>query len=306
MMDNIGSMSPDMPLQHHTAHVNGLRMHYVEAGEGPPVILLHGFPETWFCWRHQVPELAQRYRVIVPDLRGYGNTEKPTSGYDKRTMARDIFELMQHCGVSRVAMIGHDRGARVATRFAKDYPAVIDRLVVMDNIPTRVIFERMDANIARGHWFFIFNNVPDLPETLIAGREEIWLRFIFSSWCYNPELFTPEEIAVYVRAYSEPGALRGAFSDYRPGKQDVAQDEEDKDILIQCPTLVLWGEDFALGGKMWDFREIWHKMAANPEFVSLPQCGHLPHEEQPAHVTRELLAFLNSWKGETLAESQRA
>ncbi len=286
----------NFPIQHHTAEVNNLKMHYVEAGEGPPVFLLHGFPETWFCWRHQIAALASNYRIIAPDLRGYGATAKPQSGYDKRTMARDIYELMQYLGYNKIAMVGHDRGARVATRFAKDYPQSLERLVVMDNIPTRTIFQRMDANIARGHWFFIFNNVPDLPEALISGREEIWLRFIFESWCYNPELFTPEELAVYVAAYSQPGALRGAFSDYRAGEEDVAQDEADKNSLIKCPTLVLWGEDFAIGGKMWNFREVWAKMAKHPEFVSLPQCGHLPHEEKPERVNQELRKFLQPWQ----------
>lgn len=281
---------------HHTVRVNDLKMHYVEAGHGPPVVLLHGFPETWYCWRHQIPEMSSRYRLIVPDLRGYGETEKPASGYDKRTLANDILALMRHCGISKAAIVGHDRGARVATRLVKDHPEAVDRLVVMDNIPTRIIFERMNAEIARGHWFFIFNNVPDLPELLIAGREEIWLRYIFSSWCYNPELFTAEEIATYVRAYSMPGALRGAFSDYRAGREDVAQDEADQDALIQCRTLALWGEDFALGGKMWDFREVWSKMAAHMEYFSIPQCGHLPHEERPDVVTQELLRFLQGWE----------
>jgi len=289
-------MSP-LSVTHHTTHVNNLKMHYVEAGSGPPVFLLHGFPETWYAWRKQIPALAERYRVVAPDLRGYGETEKPPSGYDKRTMAKDIYELMRQLGYETVAMVGHDRGARLATRFAKDYPAAVNRLVVMDNIPTRTIFERMNAEVARGHWFFIFNNVPDLPEALIAGREEIWLRFIFSSWCYNPELFTPEEIAVYVHAYSKPGSLRGAFNDYRAGREDVAQDEADKDHLIECPTLVLWGEDFEIGGKMWNFRKIWHEMAKNPEFVSLPQCGHLPHEEKPERVNEELFRFLGPWHG---------
>jgi haloacetate dehalogenase len=284
-------------VRHHTAEVGGLRTHYVTAGSGPPVLLLHGFPETWYCWRHQIPALAAHYRVIAPDLRGYGETAKPAGGYDKRTMARDLVNLMEHLELSKVAVVGHDRGARVATRFAKDYPDAIDRLVVMDNIPTRVIFDRMDARIARGHWFFIFNNVPDLPELLIAGKEEIWLRYIFSSWCYNPELFTPEELAVYVRAYSSPGALRGAFSDYRAGAEDVAQDEADKDVLIACPTLALWGEDFAIGGKMWDFREVWKQMASDVQFLSIPQCGHLPHEERPSIVTEELMRFLSPWKG---------
>jgi len=282
-------------LEHHTASIGGLKMHWVEAGHGEPVVLLHGFPETWYCWRHQIPALASRYRLIIPDLRGYGETQKPPNGYDKRTMANDIVGLLQHCQIERAAIIGHDRGARVATRLVKDHPGVVDRFAALDNIPTRIIFERMNAEVARGHWFFIFNNVPDLPEALIAGREEIWLRFIFSSWCYNPELFTPDELAVYVKAYSQPGALRGAFNDYRAAPEDVAQDQADKDVRIACPTLVLWGEDFAIGGKMWEFREIWKEMAVSPTFVSIPQCGHLPHEERPEQVNEALLTFLESY-----------
>jgi haloacetate dehalogenase len=166
---------------------------------------------------------------------------------------------------------------------------MLSRLVVMDNIPTRIIFQRMNAEVARGHWFFIFNNVPDLPEALISGKEEIWLRYIFSSWCYNPQLFSGEEIAEYVRAYSHPGALRGASNDYRAGREDVVQDEG---ILFECPTLVLWGEEFAIGGKMWDFRSIWKEMARDPSFLSLPQCGHLPHEERPLEVNAALPQFL--------------
>ena len=120
-------------------------MHYVLVGHGAPVVLLHGFPETWFAWRKQSPVLAQHYSLIIPDLHGYGDTSKPDGGYDKRTMATDIRELMRHLGHDRVAMVSHDRDARVATRFAKDHHDAIDRLVVLDNVPTRVIFDTMDA-----------------------------------------------------------------------------------------------------------------------------------------------------------------
>ena len=283
-------MKPE--LKHATADVNGIKMHFVEAGEGPPVILLHGFPETWFAWRHQIPELAKHFRVIAPDLRGYGSTEKAAAGYDKRTMATDIRELMRHLGIERCPLVGHDRGARVATRFAKDFPDAIERLAVLDNIPTRTIFDSMNAEIARKHWFFLFNNVPDLPEALVTGREEIWLRFIFGQWCFNPEVFTDAEILEYVKAFQQPGALKGAFNDYRAGPVDVAQDEVDKDSKITCPVLVLWGEDFVAGGKLWDFRKIWHDYAAEPRFISIPECGHLPHEERPEMVTAALLDFL--------------
>ncbi|MGA9138840.1 MAG: alpha/beta hydrolase, partial [Methanocella sp.] len=120
---------------HQRAIVNGIKIHYVEAGHGSPVFLLHGFPETWFAWRKQIPVLSTNYRVIAPDLRGYGDTDKPQDGYDKRTMARDIYELMLSLGYTKIVLVGHDRGARVATRFAKDYPEAVDRLVVLDNIP---------------------------------------------------------------------------------------------------------------------------------------------------------------------------
>ena len=285
------------PLTHHTVKANGIKQHYVEAGSGPPVILLHGFPETCYAWRKQIPVLAERYRVIAPDLRGYGETEKPAAPYDKRTMANDILALMQTLGIKRAPLIGHDRGARVATRFAKDHPQAISHLGVLDNVPTRVIFEKMDATIAKGHWFFIFNNVPDLPEALIAGREEIWLRFILQGWTYDPEALTPEDLTAYTRAYQKPGAVRGALSDYRAGPEDVAQDEEDADVKITCPTLALWGADFELGGKMWDMAGIWHEMATNVRTVAIPQCGHLPQEERPEQVNAELLEFLSDWRG---------
>lgn len=281
--------------QHHTADIGGLRMHWAEAGHGPLVLLLHGFPETWFAWRHQIPVLSRHYRVVAPDLRGYGRTDKPMSGYDKRTMAGDIKALMDHLGETRAALVGHDRGARVATRFAKDHPGMIDRLVVMDNIPTRVIYTSMDAEKARGHWFFIFNSTPDLPEALIAGREEIWLRYILQGWTYDPELFSAEEMAEYVRAYSAPGAVRGACNDYRAGRVDVDQDEQDAGTPIDCPTLALWGTDFELVGKMWDVEGIWRSMATDVSFAPIPQCGHLPHEERPDLVNQSLLKFLRPW-----------
>ena len=280
-------------LAHHTVDANDIRQHWVEAGSGPPLILLNGFPETWYAWRKQIPVLARDYRVIAPDLRGYGQTGKPPGGYDKRTMAKDLAALMDHLGIERAPIIGHDRGARLATRFAKDCPGRITHLGVFDNVPTRVIFEKMDAAVARGHWFFIFNQVTDLPEALIQGREEIWLRFIFSSWTYDPECLTDEEILTYVKAYQQPGAVRGAMSDYRAGKEDVAQDEVDADVKIACPTLALWGEDFDLGGRMWDMAGIWRTMASDLTTVAIPRCGHLPHEERPETVNDAIVRFLS-------------
>jgi haloacetate dehalogenase len=284
-------------VKNHTVRANGIRQHYLEAGQGAPVVLLHGFPETSFAWRFQIPELAKRYRVIAPDLRGYGESDKPTSGYDKRNMALDLRELMRALDIPKIVLVGHDRGARVATRFAKDFPELLDRLVVMDNVPTRIVAREFTPQLANSYWFFIFNQVPDLPEALISGREDLWLRHLFSDWCYNPLAISGHAFDTYVQAYRRPGALRGAMSDYRAIGEDVAQDKVDADTKIACPTLALWGEDFHAVGQMFDMVTVWAEMASDLRTVSIPQAGHLPQEEQPALVTSELLAFLEGWKG---------
>jgi haloacetate dehalogenase len=284
-------------IKHQTVLANGIRQHYLDAGEGAPVILLHGFPETSFAWRSQIPELAEHYRVIAPDLRGYGETEKPYYRYDKRTMALDILELMRALGLSKVALVGHDRGARVATRFAKDHPQAIDRLVVMDNVPTRIVAREFNARIARAYWFLIFHQIPDLPEALIAGREDIWLRTFFSDWTYNPYAISGEDFEVYVRAYKAPGAVRGAMADYRANAEDVEQDTADAHVKIACPTLSLWGADFYAVGKMFDMATVWAEMAVDLRTCAIPQCGHLPPEEQPDVVNKLLLEFLSGWSG---------
>lgn len=284
-------------VRHHTIHANGIRQHYLEAGEGAPVVLLHGFPETCYAWRNQIPELAKRYRVIAPDLRGYGETDKPAGGYDKRTMANDLRELMHALDLPRIALVGHDRGARVATRFAKDHPGLLDRLVVMDNVPTRIVAREFNNKIATAYWFFIFHQLPDLPEALISGREDLWLRYFFSDWCYNPLAISGEAFDTYVNAYRKPGAVRGAMADYRANAEDVAQDVVDKDVKISCPTFSLWGADYYAVGQMFDMAAVWAEMAGNLRTFAVPQCGHLPQEEQPEVVNQLLLEFLDGWKG---------
>ncbi|ACB94615.1 alpha/beta fold hydrolase [Beijerinckia indica] len=284
-------------IRHKTVHANGIRQHYLEVGNGPPIVLLHGFPETSYAWRHQIPVLAEHYRVIAPDLRGYGETDKPAAGYDKRTMALDIVALLKALDIPKIALIGHDRGARVATRFAKDHPALLDRLVVMDNVPTRIVARSVNAQVAKAYWFFFFHLVPDLPEALIAGREDLWLRHFFSDWCYNPHTISGEAFDTYVQAYRRPGAVRGAMADYRANLEDNAQDQIDADVKITCPVLSLWGEDFEAVGKMFDMPSIWAEMAHNLRAEPIAQCGHLPHEEQPERVNKLLLEFLDGWAG---------
>lgn len=286
-----------MKRKHYAIYANGIRQHVIEAGDGPPVVLLHGFPETNYAWRYQIPVLSQSFRVIAPDLRGYGETEKPTTGYNKRNMALDIRELMRELDISKIALVGHDRGARVATRFAKDYPEMVDRLVVMDNVPTRIVARELNASIAKHYWFFLFHLVPDLPEALIAGREHLWLRHFFSDWCYDPATISGEAFDTYVRAYQAPGAVRGAMADYRANSMDIAEDLEDADAKIACPTMALWGADFHTVGKLFDMPKVWAEMADDLEAHPISQCGHLPQEEQPEIVNEHLMRFLAPWNG---------
>jgi haloacetate dehalogenase len=199
----------------HTICANGIGQYYMEVGEGAPVVLLHGVAETGYACRHQIPELARKYRVIAPDLRGYGETDKPATGYDKRNMANDLRELMWSLEISKIALVGHDRGARVATRFAKDHPEALDRLVVMDNVPTRIVARDVNPIMAKAYWFFIFNQILDLPGALITGRENLWLGDLFADWSYNPYSILGEAFDNYVKAYRRPGAVRGVLADCR-------------------------------------------------------------------------------------------
>ena len=234
--------------EHHTARVNGIRLHFVTAGDGPPVLLLHGFPETWFAWRHQIPALAGRYRVIAP---GPPRLRRDGEAGGRLRQADDGPRHPRVDAASR-----HREGGRRRPRPRRPRRHPVRQGPSRGHRPpgghgqhphARSSSSGWTPKVARGHWFFIFNNVPDLPEALIAGREEIWLRYIFSHWCYNPELFTPEEMAVYVAAYSQPGALRGAFNDYRAGRGGRRPGRGGQGPLIACPTLALWGEEFELG-----------------------------------------------------------
>jgi hypothetical protein len=191
---------------------------------------------------------------------------------------------------------GASARARVATRLAKDHPDVVARLVVMDNVPTRIVAREMNAKVAREYWFFMFHQIPDLPEALIAGREDIWLRHFFSDWCHDPMTISGEAFQTYVKAYRAPGAVRGAMSDYRASAEDVAQDLEDAARKIRCPVLSLWGVDFGAVGRLFDMKAIWSEMAENLSVAPIERCGHLPQEEQPEAVNRLLLDFLDGRK----------
>lgn len=275
------------------AAVNGLRMHYQLAGQGPPVVLLHGWPQTSHCWRKVVPQLAGEHTVITPDLRGYGRTDKPTSGYDKRTMASDVAGLVESLGFDQVRVVGHDRGARVAHRWGLDRPEQIERLAVLDILPTRAIWQRWDVEISRRYWHWTFHLQPDLPERLAGADVAGYLGYFFDNWTYNRHGIEPEAIVEYVRAFSAPGALRAGFDDYRASFPDDAE-LDDADFAegrkLTMPVLALWGGS-ALFGKA-PVLDVWQEYADDVRGEAIPECGHFLAEERPDELTALLRRFL--------------
>jgi pimeloyl-ACP methyl ester carboxylesterase len=169
--------------------------------------------------------------------------------------------------------------------------------VVIDNVPTRIVARDFNPIMAKAYWFFIFNQIMDLPEALITGREDLWLSHLFADWSYNPYTISGEAFDTYVKAYRRPGAVRGALADYRANAEDVAQDQADADKKIACPTLSLWGADFYAVGQMFDMPAVWAEMAENLKTAEIPQCGHLPQEERPEIVNKLLMDFLDGWVG---------
>jgi pimeloyl-ACP methyl ester carboxylesterase len=276
------------------ATVNGIRMHYLTAGDGPPLFLLHGWPQTSHCWHKVIGPLAETHTVIAPDLRGYGRTDKPKAGYDKRTMAADVAALADHLGFARTAVAGHDRGGRVAHRWALDRPDQVERLAVLDIAPTRAMWQRLDAGVAKAYWHWLFHLQPDLPELLAGQNIAAYLGYFFERWTYQRHALDADAVAEYVRAFSQPGALRAGFDDYRASFPDDAQhDDADYEAgkRVTQPLLALWGANGLLGTL--PTLEIWREYADDVTGAALAECGHFLPEEQPDEVVAHLRKFLN-------------
>ncbi len=265
-------------------------------GAGPAVVLLHGYPQTHVMWHAVVPRLSERFTVVCPDLRGYGASSKPPGGsdhraYSKRAMAADVVEVMAHLGFGRFAVVGHDRGARVAHRLTLDHPAEVERLAVLDIIPTFDVFDGVDQAVATGtyHWFFLIQPSP-YPETLIGHDPSYFLRWHLRSWSAGrDDFFHPDALAAYEKAFADPATIHATCEDYRAGASiDLVHDGADRHVKIACPVLVLWGEK----GKPQDLIAIWHGRASDVRGVPLP-CGHFLAEELPDETAAALLSFLS-------------
>ena len=216
-------------MQQQTIRANGIRINAWVGGKGDPVVLLHGYPQTAQMWRKVAPALLNRFTVVCPDLRGYGDSDKPRDGYDKRSMAKDIKETMAALGFERFALVGHDRGARVAHRLAMDYPDAVKSLTVLDIVPTHTVFRDAGKDLAAAYWHWFFFQVPDLPEIMLANSAEPFLRNMFRALCYRQDAIEEPMFQEYLRAFTLPGTIRAGLEDYRAAATvtDIADDERD-------------------------------------------------------------------------------
>jgi haloacetate dehalogenase len=275
---------------------NDIRVHVAHAGTGPPVLLLHGYPETHAMWRHIAPPLAERHTVVCPDLRGYGESDKPPGdarheAYSKRTMARDQLQVMHALGFDRFAVVGHDRGARVALRMALDHPDAVTHLAILDIVPTAVIYDTIDDARARSVWRYFFLVQPfDLPERLIAADPGFYLRWTLQEWCGTPGALSDDAIDEYARRF-DAASIHATCEDYRAGATiDLVHDHADASRHVACPVLVLWSGKGL--GAQYDVEVIWRQRA--PDFRGRAlDCGHFLAEESPEETKRTLLEFLD-------------
>ncbi|MGQ0574303.1 MAG: alpha/beta hydrolase [Pseudonocardia sp.] len=274
-----------------TVDVGDARIAAVRGGQGPPLLLLHGFPQTKAMWHEVAPELARTHTVVAADLRGYGDSSRP-GDYSFRAMAADQVALMRGLGFERFAVVGHDRGARTAHRMALDHPGAVERVAVLDILPTLHVYSTVDRRVATAyyHWFFFIQPEP-LPETLIGADPGFYLRTLLGGWGSGLDAFAPEALADYERCFADADARHAMMEDYRAGASvDLEHDRADLATPVAAPMLVLWGARSIVGGSG-DVLGIWRERAADVRGQAV-DAGHFLVEERPAETVAALAAFL--------------
>jgi pimeloyl-ACP methyl ester carboxylesterase len=275
---------------HHTAQVNGTRLHYVTAGEGPAVMLLHGWPQTWYEWRHVIDLLADEYQVVAPDLRGFGYSGKPATGYDAATMAADLAALADHLDLRDVTVLGHDWGAVFGYVYAAKTPSQVRALGIVEMaLPGVGVMEQAMAPQPQGNflWHMGFQSVPDLPELLIAGKEKPFLRWFFEHFAYDPSAITAADLEVYVDAITQVGALRAGLAVYQEFFTTADQVAALAKTPLEIPVRAYGGEACLGGATLASVQAV----APAAEGGVIERCGHWAAEERPdvvASIIRDL------------------
>lgn len=279
-------------------NANGIEINGVKGGEGPPVLLLHGYPQTHVMWHKIAPRLAENFTVIASDLRGYGDSAKPlpdsdSSNYSKRAMARDQVELMRHFGYEEFYLVGHDRGGRVSHRLALDFPDRVKKLVLLDIAPTLAMYEATDKTFAMAyyHWFFLTQPAP-FPETLIGANPEYYLEHCLKSWGKDFSAFTEEVLGEYRRCFADKATIAATCADYRASATiDLEDDRGDLDRKISCPLLVLWGKKGVIE-RQYDVLALWRERAIDVMGNTIDS-GHFLPEEDAIKTFNSIKIFLS-------------
>jgi pimeloyl-ACP methyl ester carboxylesterase len=294
LMEGISFEIDNMTFSHHMATVNGIQLHYVIGGKGDPVVLLHGWPQTWYAWHKVMPALAGNYTVIAPDLRGLGDSSKPVTGYDGNTTAEDIYQLLTQLNLDgKIYLVGHDVGAQTAYSYTAIHPNNVSKLVIMDYIFPGFYPPNLEGVCC---WWFSFHQTRDVPELLTAGNEREYLSWHYRGLAYNPEAITEADIDKYVSSYSAPGGMRAGFEYYRVFPINEEQNKALSETKLQIPVLALGGDIYpALGGDApGNFAlDSTQGLAENIKGVIVPLSGHYMPEEQPQFVVEQLTKFFS-------------
>jgi pimeloyl-ACP methyl ester carboxylesterase len=291
LMDGISFEIDNVTFSHHTASVNGIQLHYVIGGQGDPVVLLHGWPETWYAWHKVMPVLAKNYTVIAPDLRGLGDSSKPPTGYDGKTVAEDIHQLVTQLGFKSIFLVGHDIGVFVAYPYAAAHPTEVRGLAVWE-APIPGFFPPARPPI----WWVSFHQTPDVPEALVEGKEMTYLSWFYQNLAYNPAAITQEALNEYVSHYSAPGGMRAGFEFYRAIPLDAMQNQNYSKTNLTMPVLTLQGGYIPVFGGNITMSSVEYGMkqlAQNVTGITIPNSGHFIAEEQPDVVVKLLNNFFS-------------
>ena len=288
-------MVPTTGWQHHFVDTNDIRLHCVTQGQGELVLLLHGFPEFWYSWRYQIPTLARHFKVVVPDLRGYNDSDKPVNGYDLETLGADIRGLIEGLGYARAHIVGHDWGGAIAWYLAQNFPQYLNRLAILNAAHPQRFLNALLSNVdqIRRSWYLFAFQVPGLPEWLIQQNLKDFVRNVFRGQAIRKGSFTAENAEVYQAALEKPGVLAAALNYYRQllAPQSWLRNWLPQPAPVTVPTLILWGkEDSLLSQRLVD--GIDQLISAPFQLKFIPRCGHWIQQEAPQTVNRELLDFL--------------
>lgn len=267
------------------ATVNGMRLHYVLAGSGPLVVLLHGWPQTWFAWHGIIPRLARRFTVVAPDLRGTGLSERTSGGYDKRTVADDVCALIAHLGATGAHVIGHDMGGKAAYVLAHAHPECVSRLVLVDCLVPGT--ENMDA-LRGGAWHYGFHMAAEIPELLTAGRERDYIRAQIRAWSYRKDAVSEAAISEFARHYAAPGGMTAGFNYYRALREDARLVATLRGRKLRMPVMAIAGR-YGVSDKL---AEALRDEAADLTSVIAENSGHFVAEEVPDFFCDKVESFL--------------